>query len=371
MYKKYMLLLLLSLAVLIASVSSALNSESTVQTPSGTASPSTSRSAGTTPSPAPESALTPAAASVPAASTPSVGSTPTLSGPSASPAALPQLTDEEKGYIGAATCKGCHETQYATYSRTVHSKREAQGPEYKEACETCHGPGAKHVEKGGGRGVNIFDFGKKVDPQARSAKCLSCHEETKQIAFWNMSKHKSGDIACNDCHAVHSGHAKFLKTDQITLCFECHKDIRGQSNRQSHHPLKEGKIFCSSCHDPHGDFGAKMIKADSVNELCYTCHAEKRGPFMWEHPPVDENCLTCHTPHGSNHTKLLNNRPPFLCQSCHEWTQHPSSIYSSFETFQGTATGSKNRMMARSCLNCHSAIHGSNGPGSRGLHFVR
>jgi len=281
------------------------------------------------------------------------------------------IADNQKEYIGAATCKGCHENQYASYARTIHAKKDVQGPEYKEACETCHGPGAKHVEKGGGRGVDIFDFGKKTDQQTKSAKCLFCHEETKNLTSWNMSRHKNENVACSDCHTVHGRNPKYLKADQSILCFECHKDIRAQSLRQSHHPIKEGKIRCSSCHNTHGEFGEKMVKADSVNELCYKCHAEKRGPFMWEHPPVEENCLNCHTPHGSNHSKLLTSRTPLLCQNCHEWTQHPSTPYTSFETFPGAATSGKNRLIARSCLNCHSTIHGSNGPSARGLHFVR
>jgi DmsE family decaheme c-type cytochrome len=284
--------------------------------------------------------------------------------------------EEKEGYIGAATCRGCHENMYESYMRSVHSKKEAHGPEFKEACETCHGPGAKHVEKGGGRGVNIVDFGKRVDPVVRSEKCLTCHEEMRTNAFWNMSRHKNGGVACNDCHIVHSEKGKFLQTPEPELCFGCHKDVKAQSHKQSHHPLtglstRGAKILCSNCHDVHGGFGEKMIKADSVNELCYTCHAEKRGPFMWEHPPVEENCLTCHTPHGSNHSKLLISRPPELCQSCHDWTQHPGTPYTQFETFPGTAASGKNRLIARSCLNCHSQIHGSNGPSTRGLRFVR
>jgi DmsE family decaheme c-type cytochrome len=348
MGKKHLVLLFIALVPILASVSYALNNE---PVSANTATSSTV----TTPSDAPLA----------------VQSSPTASASIAPVGDTATMTDEQKGYIGAATCKGCHETQYATYTRTVHAKKEVQGPEYKEACETCHGPGAKHVEKGGGRGVEIFDFGKKVNAKARSAKCLTCHEETKQLASWNMSKHKNEDVACDDCHAVHSGHTKLLKADQSSLCYTCHKDIRAQASRQSHHPIKEGKIACSSCHDPHGEFGDKMVKGSSVNELCYKCHAEKRGPFMWEHAPVAENCLNCHTPHGSNHGKLLTARTPRLCQSCHDWTQHPGSPYTSFETFPGTATGSKNRMIARSCLNCHSQIHGSNGPSTSGLHFVR
>lgn len=281
------------------------------------------------------------------------------------------IKDAEKKteFIGAATCKDCHEKQYESYAKSVHFKKTVKGPGMQNACETCHGPGAKHVEKGGGRGVDIFAFNKDVDPKARSAKCLVCHEETRQLTNWNMSKHNDEDISCDACHSPHNQKAKFLKKDQSALCFDCHRDIRSQAYRQSHHPIKEGMVQCTSCHDPHGTFGEKQIKADSVNELCFKCHAEKRGPFMFEHPPVAENCLTCHTSHGSNHSKLLVSKAPQLCQSCHDASRHPGTPYTSAATFSGIAPS--NKMYARACLNCHSNIHGSNASSSLGQTFAR
>ena len=64
-------------------------------------------------------------------------------------------------------------------------------------------------------------------------------------------------------------------------------------------------MSCSSCHNPHDGNRPKMIGADSVNELCYKCHTEKRGPFLFEHAAVREDCVSCHDPHGSNHKRLL------------------------------------------------------------------
>ena len=264
------------------------------------------------------------------------------------------------GFVGAETCKECHEKQYASYAKTIHSKKSVLGPASQDACETCHGPGAKHVEKGGGRGVDIFAFNKDVDAQKKSAKCLSCHEDTRQLTNWNLSKHSSEDIACTDCHDPHSQKEKFLKEQQPTLCFNCHKDIRSQFSRQSHHPLKEGLIKCTDCHDVHGTFADNQIKADTVNELCYKCHAEKRGPFMVEHPPVDENCLNCHTPHGSNHSKLLISDPPFLCQNCHDLHYHPATAYTASQMMSQNIHG-----IGKACLNCHSNIHGSNADANR------
>jgi len=275
------------------------------------------------------------------------------------------------GYLGSEVCKGCHGNYYESYRKSIHAKKLIPGsPANKDACESCHGPGAAHVRKGGGKGTGIFAFVRNADPDQRSSTCLSCHQESRAVPFWNMSRHKVNGISCDNCHSVHSGMKMNLKAQEPMLCNSCHKGIRAQQNKQSHHPLKEGLMKCTQCHDQHGGFGPKMVRADNVNELCYQCHAEKRGPFMWEHPPVGENCLTCHTPHGSNHGKLLTSKPPLLCQSCHDATRHPGTIYTRFETFQGRATSGKNRMFARACLNCHTNIHGSMEP-SRGGNFVR
>jgi len=277
------------------------------------------------------------------------------------------------GYIGSEVCKGCHGNYYESYRKSIHAKKLIPGsPANKDACESCHGPGAAHVRKGGGKGTGIFAFVRNADPDQRSSTCLSCHHESRAVPFWNMSRHKVNGISCDNCHNPHSGLKANLKAQQPMLCNACHRDVRAQQNRQSHHPLKEGLVKCTQCHDQHGGFGPKMVKADNVNELCYQCHAEKRGPFLWEHPPVEENCLTCHTPHGSNHGKLLTSKPPLLCQSCHDATRHPGTIYTRFETFRGSGNlGGRNRMFARACLNCHTNIHGSMGPSTRGERFVR
>ena len=98
---------------------------------------------------------------------------------------------------------------------------------------------------------------------------------------------------------------------------------------------------------------------DNVNDTCYTCHMEKRGPFVRNHQPVQEDCSICHNPHGTTTPNLLKARPPFLCQSCHEPTGHrpsPGAFGSA-----GFSTGTAN-LLARGCVNCHTNIHGTNNP---------
>jgi len=132
-------------------------------------------------------------------------------------------------------------------------------------------------------------------------------------------------------------------------------------------PVREGKMSCSSCHNPHGSItNVKNLKAgSSIVESCTSCHAEMRGPMLFEHTPVRESCVTCHDPHGSSNDRMLNVRLPFLCQRCHVVTRHPSTVYDN----AAITTAKSNRMFGRSCVNCHSNIHGSNHPS--GQYFMR
>ncbi len=305
-----------------------------------------------------------------------------------------KMVRADSEYAGSEACKDCHEAYYNKFLKSVHGKKAVPGnPANRDGCESCHGPGAQHVEKGGGKGVAIFAFGKRMSAEERSAKCMACHEESKALAFWKMNRHMFMGNSCNSCHSIHQGVEKLLLAPEPDLCFSCHRNIRAQISKQSHHPMNEAfvgrqALKCSSCHNTMSAFGVdpvmsytssskssgtdKMLRADSVNELCFKCHAEKRGPFMWEHIPVMENCLICHAAHGSNHSKLLVQKVPLLCQDCHGIQgSHPTRPYTNLQSFSGSATAGKNRFFARSCLNCHTNIHGSNGPRERGEVFTR
>jgi DmsE family decaheme c-type cytochrome len=119
----------------------------------------------------------------------------------------------------------------------------------------------------------------------------------------------------------------------------------------------EGLMACSSCHNVHNGTPKQLVR-DTVNETCFTCHMEKRGPFVNNHPPVQDNCAICHEPHGTTITSLLRQRPPFLCQECHSHSSHPSQAGA--QPIGRTTSTSALGSVARGCLNCHINIHGSN-----------
>lgn len=268
------------------------------------------------------------------------------------------------GYVGSSKCQECHPDKAASFAKTHHGRAWAgKTGAYGRGCEACHGPGGDHVNNPSKETIRTFGKASKQSADQQMQACLSCHQSTPELAYWDMGYHKQNDVACNTCHGIHTPRAAapLLKTrKEFETCFSCHKDIRFQANRPNHHPIVEGKVKCSDCHNPHGALSHNMIRAENVNQLCYKCHGDKRGPFVWEHPPVEERCTICHTPHGSKNQKLTKGNIPNLCQDCHDWQRHPGTFYAGNNSFTGTSPSS--RFFARACLNCHNAIHGSNAP---------
>lgn len=258
-------------------------------------------------------------------------------------------------------CKTCHEEVVNKFmAGSHHGKAFSKGDAaVKYSCESCHGPGDKHIAAGGSK-ETIVSFGKKsAQPAAEQSKqCLSCHGKNKELMMWDVGKHKRNDVSCASCHSTHKeGMAK----PNSETCFTCHKDIKTAVAKQSHHPIVEGKVSCNDCHNVHGTLSHGMIRAENNNQLCYKCHADKRGPFMWEHAPVEENCMTCHEAHGSRHSQLLKRKVPQLCQDCHS-AAHGQASYNSLQLGFGNSGGSANKFYGKSCVNCHTKIHGSVAP---------
>jgi DmsE family decaheme c-type cytochrome len=271
---------------------------------------------------------------------------------------------------GPEVCANCHEAAVNYYKSSVHGQKgNARGPSNAGECSTCHGDGTAHVKADGGRGVGGL---KNLSPKSamaadeKNAICLTCHSGGSKRTHWDGSTHQVRGNACTSCHTMHTTDKVLTKITQPEVCFNCHKQQRAEVNRTFRHPILEGKVVCSDCHNPHGSIGKALMKRDSVVETCYQCHAEKRGPFVHSHEPVNEDCTICHNPHGTVADSMLKVRPPFLCHQCH--TPHGgfvAQLRGQPGVVVGATTGGKtgvNFTQGRGCLNCHTQIHGGNNP---------
>lgn len=300
---------------------------------------------------------------------------------------LPFALDGRDAWAGEAPaalqkCAKCHKDYVSKFAPTKHGKIFINNPRNEleaQICQACHGNGDRHIEdarvkadSGAPIDLNLiraFTEHSPLNSQQKNEACLQCHQDQRR-ALWQGSGHEKEGLACITCHQhiqilpvkIYENVTRTLPDEvdiRTELCLSCHQERLAGLNSSSHMPLREGKMNCASCHNPHGAHNKNLLKADSVNQTCYECHAEKRGPFLWEHAPARENCANCHDPHGTTTSGLTSAKGSFLCLQCHGYGGHvnaPRYNRSSASLGQG-------------CINCHSRIHGSNHPS--GAKFTR
>ncbi len=275
--------------------------------------------------------------------------------------------DRAAGYAGSEACRDCHADLFPHFERNVHAGSLVRTRAGVAGCESCHGPAAAHAEDPSQLGGLITFAAGKEGEGARA--CLTCHRDNQTVSPFLRATHGRSGLACTACHA--SPHApapvqlvrarvnsqregapvvgRHLKGDRDELCLSCHPQLRGSLAMPFRHPVAEGAISCSSCHNPHLN-GATYA---STRNQCLSCHEDKRGPWAFEHAPVAEDCTSCHEPHGSVAPSLLRTAEPFLCLSCHVLPddRHGQEI-------GGTRFS---RAIYQRCTTCHGAVHGSHG----------
>lgn len=300
----------------------------------------------------------------------------------------PPANSDPDAYATTEVCATCHAMQAEQFAKTIHATAEPANAKYGTGCESCHGPGNAHAnamaeattpqQTAAGKKL-IFNF--NVKPAENAAHCLSCHSSSADQRLFGRSEHKMMGVSCEQCHAAHltvpapaskrvearAAQPTFfqvptlpeetrwlseslLKKTQPDLCFSCHKSIQAQFSLPTHHRVPEGQVKCTDCHEAHGTMNRPLLK--KVNfEVCVGCHAEKRGPYVYEHAAVKiEGCTACHSPHGSiERNMLLRREGRFLCLQCHVNPQAENVPHSRL-TY---ATRGE-------CVRCHPTIHGSN-----------
>jgi predicted CXXCH cytochrome family protein len=220
----------------------------------------------------------------------------------------PQI--EGATFVGDKTCADCHAAITRRFPSSPHARLRLDQSRMagQNGCESCHGPGSKHVATGTG-GPNFI-----VNPGKNPA-----------------------------------------------ACFQCHFDTQAEFHLPQHHPVLEGKMNCAQCHDPHGQDIMKPaggLAMARLNESCAQCHPAQTKPVVFEHPALREGCAACHNPHGSVNPALLLVRDSNLCLRCHAQTPGTAAarkIYLGNVDHTGFL-----RYGTCWTAGCHTAIHGSN-----------
>ena len=249
-------------------------------------------------------------------------------------------TKPEPQYAGADTCIACHSEVPDHLDKDWHGARVAHQPGTRN-CEECHGPSQVHADDP--TEVRTTTNVTRARADKSGAACLRCHEGQPRLQGWARSDHARADVACWKCHSAGSkAHVTTTRKPDKQVCYGCHREQQASFELTSHHPVREGRLDCSDCHDPHG---RHRPGADSTRQ-CGACHRAQAGPFVFAHgsmtSALSEGCLDCHAAHGSPNGRLLKYTGRGLCMQCHA----DKALH----------------FVGRTCWTsgCHAQVHGSN-----------
>ena len=318
-----------------------------------------------------QSALTVGLLLAAVAAAPAPSPTPAPHPPAATPTPAPKAAASSASEL--PKCADCHTDLVAAFAKNPHARysHKEKAPDLNDLCSTCHGDGTKHMESGGDTTLISVPKG-----AVGAQDCLACHGSGHdpfidgatdslakgiQDSFENSVHANTEAVNCLTCHSVH--HSAPKSTHMIAkapgeLCATCHMTQTASfQNKPYTHRLDRGGMTCLDCHSPHAVKG-QTVKMTTQAELpCMNCHAEMRGPFVFDHVTGEGgSCLSCHQPHGSNNPKmLLWARVDQLCLSCHSQTGGPATLGSQPPSFHDLRSP-----RYRNCTTCHVAVHGSN-----------
>lgn len=247
-------------------------------------------------------------------------------------------------------CFACHDEDIGEESK------HAKGPHANTNCAYCHTTAAEHLKYA----KDEDDVRQPTKPDAKA--CLTCHTGDANRMNWAFADHHKAGLECRDCHGMHKPKdvkrldLALWRADKTTaLCATCHQDVLARFNMKSHHPVKEGALSCTSCHDQHG---GNQTSLTSKTAGCTQCHQAVRGPHVYDHAPAVEDCTNCHNPHGTPNRKLLTLAEPMLCLQCHSvaGNRHGQPAGTANATGNGLTISAT---ALRNCSSCHNAPHGS------------
>ncbi len=185
-------------------------------------------------------------------------------------------------------------------------------------------------------------------PDGASKLCLSCHDGT--IALGKVrSRNKEFNMLNTNLGKIPPGKSSNLGSDlsdDHPISFDTASAVAASS--QLGHPPpgdrvkydNDGKIQCTSCHDPHNDMYENFLVKNNLGAgICKTCHQPAGFSGLsihdtssntwsgqhgnpWPHSPyttvMDNSCMNCHRSHNADgKERLLSDVEEGVCLTCH------------------------------------------------------
>ena len=228
------------------------------------------------------------------------------------------------------------------------------------ACTLCHGSAgnpAPPLDTSGradptGIGVGAHRAHLEGGASGRPLGCVECHDVPNDAEVASHVGSLPAEVRLSGVAEAFGREPAWDRATRSCTASWCHgPGANGRAESPSW--VVPGVLECTSCHDPHAP-ATRSLLGGFKQQPCATCHADKSGPFVFEHGASrTEGCTACHSPHGSPNRHLLaHQRVGELCLTCH-------AAVPQFHAGFNPATPPRFGLDTQ-CTSCHSAIHGSN-----------
>ena len=162
--------------------------------------------------------------------------------------ALAQSADEiREGKV----CANCHAGAVNIWGGKHGTKADSRTPMAIVGCATCHGDPTEHVKSPATPMPRRFS---KMTSVEKNDACLTCHQGGKRI-HWPAAR----TSARRHLHVVPTVHSAHDRTrDKLTQSGNLLPVPQGAARADqppSRHPIREGLVACSDCHNAHGSAG--------------------------------------------------------------------------------------------------------------------
>ncbi|MFC1745535.1 multiheme c-type cytochrome, partial [Candidatus Riflebacteria bacterium] len=200
------------------------------------------------------------------------------------------------------TCRSCHGSQIQVMFAPEKEKYLTRYVSLGINCESCHGPGKKHIELAKSGLINdAKDIGMEalgtLNKDRSLNVCFQCHAAKASIS-------KPGQYLPGKRHEnyytynLNAWDNKFHPDGRILI-------FSYQKNHIYSDCYLSGSMTCVDCHDPHSqkyrDIWGKKLPGIFDDEQCMDCHRSKL-PVIEKHTHHKKNskgslCISCHMPY--------------------------------------------------------------------------